>query len=146
MSERIIHRGKAVEVTIDNKVCKGTYGQTILELARENDIYIPTMCYLTKVSPITACRMCVVDVEGVEGSILSCQEKAVDGSIITTQNDNLFHQRQNIMKSIVTTTENLQTQIELGVGIFNNFHYNLSFVLPLDFCQTCSHLSRDVDR
>ena len=98
MSERIIHRGKTIEVTIDSKVCSGYFGQTILEIARENDIYIPTMCHLTKVSPITSCRMCVVDVEGVNGSILSCQEKAVDGAVVTTQNENLFHQRQNIMK------------------------------------------------
>ena len=98
MSERIIHREKTVNVTIDTKQCQGKYGQTILEIARENDIYIPTMCYLTKVSPITACRMCVVDVEGVDGHILSCQEKAVDGAVITTDNDELFHQRQNIMK------------------------------------------------
>ena len=75
MSERIIHRGKTLNITVDGKSCTGTYGQTILEIARENDIYIPTMCYLTKVSPITACRMCVVDVEGVDGTVLSCQEK-----------------------------------------------------------------------
>ena len=98
MSERIIHRGKALEVTIDNKQCSGVYGQTILEIARANDIYIPTMCYLTKVAPIASCRMCVVNVEGVDGEILSCQEKAVDGAVITTTNDEIFKHRQNIMK------------------------------------------------
>ena len=98
MSERIIHRGKEISITIDNKLCTGIFGQTILEIARENDIYIPTMCYLPKVTPITSCRMCVVDVKGVDGPILSCQEKAVDGAIITTSNDELFKQRQNIMK------------------------------------------------
>ncbi|MEA3384782.1 MAG: 2Fe-2S iron-sulfur cluster-binding protein [Campylobacterota bacterium] len=98
MSERIINRGKTLNITIDGKSCSGTYGQTILEIARQNDIYIPTMCYLTKVSPITACRMCVVDVEGVDGSVLSCQEKAIDGAIIETNNDELFRHRQNIMK------------------------------------------------
>jgi len=98
MSERIIHRGKELTITIDSKSCNGTYGQTILEIARENDIYIPTMCYLTKVSPITACRMCVVDVEGVEGTVLSCQEKAVNGAVIQTDNSELHRHRQNIMK------------------------------------------------
>ena len=98
MSERIQHRGKEITVTIDGKSCSGVYGQTILQIARENDIYIPTMCYLSKVSPITACRMCVVDVEGVEGSILSCQEKAVNDAVITTNNSELFRHRQNIMK------------------------------------------------
>ena len=87
-----------INITIDGKQCTAKEGDFILNVARANDIYIPTMCYLTKVSPITACRMCVVDIKGVDGHILSCQEKAVDGAIIMTQNDELFHQRQNIMK------------------------------------------------
>ncbi len=98
MSERVQHRGKLITITIDGRECQGVYGQTILEIARKNDIYIPTMCYLTKVSPITSCRMCVVDVAGVEGNVLSCQEKAVDGAVITTNNEELFRHRQNIMK------------------------------------------------
>ncbi|MEA3513612.1 MAG: 2Fe-2S iron-sulfur cluster-binding protein [Campylobacterota bacterium] len=98
MSERIQHRGKLITVTIDGKSCEGIYGQTILEIARENDIYIPTMCYLTKVSPIASCRMCAVNVEGVDGHILSCQEKAVDGAVITTNDESLEHHRTNIMK------------------------------------------------
>lgn len=110
MSERIQHRGKLITITIDGKECQGVYGQTILEIARANDIYIPTMCYLTKVSPITACRMCVVDVEGVEGTVLSCQEKAVDGAVITTQNEELFKHRQNIMKMY-----NVNHPLECGV-------------------------------
>ncbi len=93
-----INTGKPITVTIDGKVCKSTFGKTILQIARENDIYIPTMCYLSKVQPIGSCRMCVVNVEGVDGMILSCQEKAVDGAVITTNNNALFHERQNIMK------------------------------------------------
>jgi len=98
MSERVQYRGKLITITIDGFECKGIYGQTILEIARANDIYIPTMCYLTKVSPITACRMCVVDVKGVEGFVLSCQEKAVNGAVITINNEELYRHRQNIMK------------------------------------------------
>ena len=89
---------KSITVTIDGKRCEANYGETILQVARANDIYIPTMCYLSKVEPIASCRMCVVDVEGVDGMILSCQEKATDGAVITTNNDEIFKQRQNIMK------------------------------------------------
>jgi NADH-quinone oxidoreductase subunit G len=96
--ERVIHRDKPLTITIDGKKCSGVYGQTILQIARENDIYIPTMCYLTKITPIASCRMCIVNVEGVDGSVLSCQEKAVDGAVIATVNDELIKQRQNIMK------------------------------------------------
>jgi len=96
--ERVEHRGKPITVTINGKEYQGNFGDTILDIARANDIYIPTMCYLTKISPITSCRMCVVDVEGVDGFVLSCQEKAVDGAKIVTDNSELYKERQNIMK------------------------------------------------
>ena len=105
-----INKGKAITVTIDGKVCESTFGKTILDIARENDIYIPTMCYLTKVQPIASCRMCIVDVEGVDGMILSCQEKATDGAVINTQNDELHKERQNIMKLY-----NVNHPLECGV-------------------------------
>ncbi len=91
-------KNRTIKVTIDGKEIETTYGKTILEVARENGIYIPTMCYLTKVEPIASCRMCVVEVEGVDGMILSCQEKAVDGAVITTNTKDLERERQNIMK------------------------------------------------
>ena len=99
-----------ITITIDGKVCKSTFGKTILTIARENGIYIPTMCYLTKVKPIASCRMCIVDVEGVEGAILSCQERATDGAVITTQNASLHKERQNIMKLY-----NVNHPLECGV-------------------------------
>jgi len=105
-----INRGKEITVTIDGKVCKSTFGKTILDIARENDIYIPTMCYLTKVQPIASCRMCVVDVEGVDGMILSCQEKATDGAVINTSNDEIQSERQSIMKLY-----NVNHPLECGV-------------------------------
>jgi len=105
-----INTGKEITVTINGKSYKSTFGKTILEIARENDIYVPTMCYLTKVLPIGSCRMCVVEVEGVEGMILSCQEKATDGAVITTDNAALYQERQNIMKLY-----NVNHPLECGV-------------------------------
>ncbi len=93
-----VEQNKTITLTIDGKECRGEWGQTILQVARANDIYIPTMCYLSKVEPIASCRMCVVEVEGVEGMILSCQEKAVDGAVITTNSDDLYRERQNITR------------------------------------------------
>ncbi len=102
--------GKEITVTINGKSCKGYFGETILQIARKNGIYIPTMCYLTKVKPIASCRMCVVEVEGVEGMILSCQEKAVDGITVHTDTPALYEERQNIMKLY-----NVNHPLECGV-------------------------------
>ena len=105
-----INSGKSISVTINGQTYESTFGKTILEIARENDIYIPTMCYLTKVQSIGACRMCVVEVEGVEGMILSCQEKATDGAVIETSTQSLEQERQNIMKLY-----NVNHPLECGV-------------------------------
>lgn len=99
-----------ITITIDGKECQGNHGDTILKIARANGIYIPTMCYLSKVEPIASCRMCVVEVEGVDGVILSCQEKAVNGSVVTTTSKDLYAQRQNIMKLY-----NVNHPLECGV-------------------------------
>jgi len=89
---------KMINFEIDGKPVQGTKNETILQIARRNGIYIPTMCYLTKVKPIASCRMCVVEVEGMDAPILSCQERAVEGIKIQTQSEELYKQRQNIMK------------------------------------------------
>jgi len=89
---------KTVTLTIDGKEVTVEWGATILQAARAHGIYIPTMCYLSKVEPIGSCRMCVVEVDGVDGMILSCQEKATEGAVVRTQSPELFTERQNIMK------------------------------------------------
>ncbi len=87
-----------IHFEIDGKAVQANPNETILEVARKNGIYIPTMCYLTKVKPIASCRMCIVDVEGYDMPILSCQERPVEGLKVTTQSPELFEQRQNIMR------------------------------------------------
>ncbi len=87
-----------IRIEIDGKKILADRNETILEAARREGIYIPTMCYLTKVKPIASCRMCVVEVEGVDGFVLSCQERATDGAKIKTNSPALFKHRQNIMK------------------------------------------------
>ena len=101
---------KIITLNIDGIDYQSTFGKTILEIARENDIYIPTMCYLPKVQPIASCRLCVVEVKDNDGMILSCQAKAIDGAVVTTNSSDLYKQRQNIMKLY-----NVNHPLECGV-------------------------------
>ena len=89
---------ETIKLKIDGKEVEAFKGETILQAARRNGIYIPTMCYLSKVKPIASCRVCVVEVEGMSGSILSCQERAVEGIEVKTNTPELYKQRQNILK------------------------------------------------
>ena len=87
-----------IKLTIDGHEIEARKGETILQAARRNGHYIPTMCYLSKVKPIASCRLCVVEVEGVEGFILSCQAPVIEGMEVRTNSTELFGHRQNIMK------------------------------------------------
>ena len=89
---------KIVNFKIDGKDVTAQKGETILEVARANDIYIPTMCYISKTSPCASCRMCVVEAEGVDGFVLSCNTPPTEGIEITTNNTELEQERTNIMK------------------------------------------------
>ena len=87
-----------INFTIDGRQVQAQKGESILQVARREDIYIPTMCYLAKTTPSASCRMCVVEVEGVDGFILSCNTPPTEGAAITTDSGELYTERQSIMK------------------------------------------------
>ena len=89
---------KIINFKIDGRDVVASKGETILQVARKNDIYIPTMCYISKTTPCASCRMCVVEAEGVEGFVLSCNTPPTEGINITTSTSDLETQRTNIMK------------------------------------------------
>ena len=64
-----------ITLTIDGKEIKTEEGKTILEAARENNIYIPTLCYHENLLPIGSCRLCIVEIEGYEKPMASCDDR-----------------------------------------------------------------------
>jgi NADH-quinone oxidoreductase subunit G len=88
----------SINFTIDGRSVTAQQGESILQVARREGIYIPTMCYLAKTTPNASCRMCVVEVEGVDGYILSCNTPPTEGAAVSTNSDGLYTERQNIMK------------------------------------------------
>jgi len=87
-----------INFTIDGKNIVAEKGETILQAARKAGIYIPTMCYISKTSPCASCRICSVEVEGVDGFILSCNTPPTEGIHVKTNSNELERERQNIMK------------------------------------------------
>ncbi|MDY0122313.1 MAG: NADH-quinone oxidoreductase subunit G [Sulfurimonas sp.] len=87
-----------ISFTIDGTPVEAARGETILQVARKNGIYIPTMCYISKTTPCASCRMCVVEAEGVEGFVLSCNTPPTSGIEIRTNSQELELERTNIMK------------------------------------------------
>jgi len=89
---------KLINFKINGRDVSAKKGETVLEVARRENIYIPTMCHLPKASPNASCRMCVVEAKDVDGFVLSCNTPPVEGAEFTTDSEELYKERQNIMK------------------------------------------------
>jgi formate dehydrogenase alpha subunit len=90
-----------LKLTIDGKELTARPEQTILEVARENGIYIPTLCYHPRLSLLKSCRICLVDVEGVEVPMASCATPVVDGMVVQTRNDRVEKMRIEALKLLL---------------------------------------------
>ena len=73
-----------VTITIDGVEVEAREGATILETAREHHIDIPTLCYLKEINEIGACRVCLVEVEGIDHLVASCNNQVFDGMVVNT--------------------------------------------------------------
>lgn len=87
-----------VSLTIDGKKTSVAPGTTILQAAQGLGIQIPTLCWLQKVSPTGACRICAVEVEGVDRPMTSCNTPVKEGIAVTTQSEKLTVIRKKIME------------------------------------------------
>jgi len=87
-----------VSLTIDGKNTTVEPGATILEAALAVGIKIPTLCWLQKVSPTGACRICAVEIEGVDRPMTACNTPVKEGIIVTTQSEKLTAIRKKIME------------------------------------------------
>lgn len=78
-----------IPVIIDDKQVDADPSKTILELCRENDIEILTMCHLKGVMDIGACRLCLVEVEGVSKLMSACTTRVTTNMVIRTATDRI---------------------------------------------------------
>ncbi len=74
-----------MNITIDGKRIKAKKGQTILEVAKEQGIEIPTLCYHSDLEIRASCRICVVEIKGREGLHPACATKTEEGMEIITE-------------------------------------------------------------
>ena len=73
-----------VNLIIDKKPVSVPEGTTILEAARSVNIDIPTLCYLKDINEIAACRLCMVEIEGLERLVPSCDNVVSEGMVVHT--------------------------------------------------------------
>ncbi len=90
-----------VGLTINNVKVKAEEGMTILETAKSVGIHIPTLCHMKNLLPTGACRICVVEVQGMRGLTPACAYPVVEGMRIETNSPRVRMARKTIVELLV---------------------------------------------
>ena len=91
-----------VNLTIDGKKISVEENTTIMEAAASNGIPIPKLCYLKGINEIAACRVCVVELEGKEKLITSCNNVVKEGMVIYTNSPKVRRHRRTTVELILS--------------------------------------------
>ena len=92
---------EAVDVktlVIDEVEVSARAGQTILDVARENEIEIPTLCHLEGLSDVGACRLCLVEIKGSNKLLPACIATVQEGMEVSTNTERLKNHRRTILE------------------------------------------------
>jgi bidirectional [NiFe] hydrogenase diaphorase subunit len=85
-------------LSIDGKMVTAREGETLLQVAREAGVRVPTLCQLDGVSDVGACRLCLVEVEGWRRLAPACVTHAQEGLMVHTQTPRLHEYRKMIVE------------------------------------------------
>ncbi len=86
-----------IKLNIDCKEIEVEKGKTVLEAALQVGIYIPNLCYHPDLSPFGACRLCIVEIEGMKGFPTACTTEVNEGIVVHTNTPRIQELRKNII-------------------------------------------------
>jgi predicted molibdopterin-dependent oxidoreductase YjgC len=94
-----------VTVRIDDADVTVDAGSTILAACAQHGVDTPTICYAENLTPVNACRVCVVEVEGNRTLVPSCSRPAEEGMEIQTDSDRVRHSRKMVLEFLGTAND-----------------------------------------
>jgi NADH dehydrogenase/NADH:ubiquinone oxidoreductase subunit G len=94
------------QITINDKELTVPNNVTILEAARRNGIYIPTLCNHPKLTPTGGCRLCIVEVKGIPRPVASCTTPVADGMEVATSTPQIEDLRKLVLELIISDHPN----------------------------------------
>ncbi|MGQ5427200.1 NADH-dependent [FeFe] hydrogenase, group A6 [Thermophilibacter sp. ZX-H3] len=92
-----------VNLTIDGRAVSVAEGTSILDAAAAVGIKIPTLCYLKDLNEIGACRVCVVEIEGIDQLVAACNNTVLEGMVVRTNSPKVRVARRMNMELLLAT-------------------------------------------
>jgi len=91
----------AIMLTINGAPVTARPGQTLLEVARQHGVDIPTLCHLDGLEPLGGCRLCLVELQGTSRPVPACLTEAQAEMVVTTTSDTLNEYRRMIVELLL---------------------------------------------
>lgn len=146
-----------LNLTINGKNITVKEGTTILQAAKDNGIYIPTLCYDDAVKVYGACGLCVVEAEGIPKLLRSCSAKCTEGMVVNTESKRVVQSRKTAMELLMSAHDGdcvapcqlncpARTDCQGYVGLIANGEYEAALKLiknkvslPASIGRVCPH-------
>ena len=97
----------AATLTLDGEQVAFAPGETLYQLAQRHRREVPTLCYDPRLEAFGACRLCVVDVEGVRNPVASCTTKCTAGMVVKTSSERVDQYRKTLLEMVVSENREL---------------------------------------
>jgi bidirectional [NiFe] hydrogenase diaphorase subunit len=90
-------------VTIDNQACSAEVGETILQVARRNGVWIPTLCYHAAMEPYASCRLCMVEIDrgGWWQMVTACNYPVRRDLTVRVESERAVRARRGVMRLLL---------------------------------------------
>jgi predicted molibdopterin-dependent oxidoreductase YjgC len=96
---------RLLDATMDGVSIRVPEGTTILEACRSIGTEVPTLCYLETLTPVNACRVCVVEVEGSRALVPACSRKIEPDMSVKTDSDRVRHSRRMVLEFLASSVD-----------------------------------------
>ncbi|MBV8955919.1 MAG: NADH-quinone oxidoreductase subunit NuoG, partial [Solirubrobacterales bacterium] len=93
---------KIIQLTIDGREVQAVEGAMLVDAAKQGDVEIPYFCYEPKLgNPVGACRMCLVEIEGIPKLQTSCSTPVKDGMVVNTHTERVRHAQNAVVEFLL---------------------------------------------
>jgi bidirectional [NiFe] hydrogenase diaphorase subunit len=139
---------KMVTLTIDGRKVQAEEGAMILDVARDNNIYIPALCSHEEVTPYGACRLCMVEIvaDGREKLVASCLYPVEEGLIVKTSTERVNEVRRMVVELLLArcpdseVIQDLAKELGVDKPVFRLEEGNQKCIL----CALCARVCQEV--
>ncbi|MBV8332433.1 MAG: (2Fe-2S)-binding protein [Candidatus Eremiobacteraeota bacterium] len=94
-----------IGLTIDGRATSVPEGATILDACKTLGIETPTLCFLQTLTPVNACRVCVVELEGARALVPACARKVEAGMNVRTDSERVRHSRKMVLEFLGSSVD-----------------------------------------